>query len=908
MKPSKAATGKTAAFLLKIFKLFCSLLKQSEFMKINFKALLPHFIAVVIFLLVAVVFCRPALESGVVLQQSDVTQVDGMKHQSVAYRETHGVYPLWITSMFGGMPAYNIIYEGHWSPLIYVDKAFQLWLPKPLNFFFLCCISFYFLCICLRIRPYIAILGSLAFAYSTYNPILAAAGHDTKLLALAYAPALLGGILLIFDKKYISGFVVTALFAAMHLMQNHQQISYYLLLTILIMSLFFVVKWIKEKDTKHLIKVIPIALGAAIIGVMINAILLFPVLDYAKYSKRGGQLVLDTKTAKNPAASNDNKTTGLSREYAFQWSYGRLESLSLLFPGVTGYGTYFSQRDDDYNMFPKLSETSNVTTYLQEKLNVPEDQAANFAANLSGSIYWGDKPFTVGSNYLGASICFLFILGLFLLDNKHKWWLLSASIFGIILAMGKNFPAINNFLFDYLPIYNKFRTPEMALVIPQLLFPVMAVLTVQQLTSQDNTTSLKKFKMAVIAMAAVFAIGGMLYFSLDYSKENKQRTSAVNAAFATPDSTLGNKMQDINQKFEALADNRVYENFLQQTKGDLGSSRAMLTALRKDRQAFFGGDILRAFIFVGLTILFIGLFLYNKINETILLVALPLLTLFDLIPFDMHYINAKSFDDADKYKATQFNPSDADVLISKDKDPNFRVFNLAGGDPFNEAKTSYFHNSIGGYHPAKLGIYDDLITYQLSGQPNPSVLNMLNTKYIIQEDQTGKKTIAYPNMQALGNCWFVKGVKFVNGAAEEMKALDNFDSKDTAVIDNSFKTAVNGFVPADSSATIRQTAFDNMDIKYESNSSAANLAVFSEIYYPDWNAYVDGKQTPVAKANYVLRALLVPAGKHSIEFKFEPKVYNISNTISLISTWFLVLLLIGFIFYTFKQKNNQIVA
>lgn len=873
---------------------------------LTFKHFLPHIIAVVIFLVVSAIYCKPALESGVVMQQSDYVQADAMKQQSVQYRETHGVYPLWITSMFCGMPAYNIIYEGHWSPLIYVDKAFQLWLPKPLNFFFLSCICFYFLCLCLRVRPYIAILGGLAFAYSTYNPILAAAGHDTKLLALAYAPALLGGIVLIFDKKYISGFILTALFTAMHLMQNHQQISYYLLLCIIIMSAFFAIRWVMQKDTKHLLKVIPLALGAALIGVMINAILLFPVLDYAKYSKRGGQLILDEKASGGNQSGDKNKTAGLSRDYAFQWSYGRAESMSLLFPGITGYGSHFSQRDEEYSIFPKLSETSHVAGYLQEKVGVSEDQAANIAANLSGSIYWGDKPFTVGSNYLGASICFLFILGLFLLDGKHKWWLLTASILGIILAMGKNMPAINNFLFDYLPIYNKFRTPEMALVIPQLLFPFMAVLTVEKIMSGTVAADNKKFRLAVITMGAVFAFAAVLYFSFDYSKENKQRTEAVNNAFTNPDNTLSAKMQEINQKFEPLTDNRVYENILQQTKGDKSIAKGVVTALRKDRQQFYGGDIIRALVFVLLTIAVTGLFLYKKINAAILLVSLPLLTLTDLIPFDRHYIDDKSFDSADKYLSNQFPQSAADIAISKDTDPNFRVFNLSGGDPFQEAKTSYYHKSIGGYHPAKLGIYDDLITYQLSGKTNFAVLNMLNTRYIIQDDPQGKQPTVYNNKDsALGNCWFVKGVRFVKGPVEEMRALDNFNPKDTAVVDESFKNTVNGYTTPDSTATIKQTAFDNMAIKYESNSNSSNLAVFSEIYYPDWNAYIDGKQTPVVKANYVLRALLIPAGKHTIEFKFEPKVYSVSNNISLVATWFLVVLMIAYLFYMFKQKNNN---
>jgi hypothetical protein len=870
----------------------------------NFKKLLPHVIALAVFLLVTVIFCKPALEPGVVMQQSDVTQSNGMIQQSKQYRLEHGIYPVWVTSMFGGMPAYNIIFEGAYSPLYKLDKAFQLFLPKPLNFFFLSCICFYFLCICLCIRPYIAVLGGLAFAFSSYNPILAATGHDTKLLALAYAPALIGGIILVYEKKYISGFVFTSLFATMHLMQNHPQINYYTFIIIGIMSVFYAVRWVKEKNSSHLLKAIPIAICGCLIGLMINAILLVPVMDYAKYSKRGGQLVLDTKATAKTDITDKNKTKGLSREYAFQWSYGKLESLSLLFPGITGYGSQFSQRDDEYAIFPKLSETSNVSNYLQEKLNVPEDQAANIATNLSSSIYWGDKPFTIGSNYFGASVCFLFIMGVFVLDNKHKWWIITASIVGIILAMGKNLPGINNFLFDYLPLYNKFRTPEMALVIPQILFPLMAVLAVQKILDNDDALLIKKLRSSVIAMAAIFVIAGLLYFTLDYSRENKERTAAVNTAFAAPDSSLNQKMQDINQRYEGLTDNRVYENFLQQTKGDTKVSRALVTALHKDRQTFFGNDILRSLLFVSFTILLIGLFAYKKVNAMVVTVGLSLLSLLDLIPFGMHYINAKSFDNAEKYQADQFPETAADKEILKDKDPNYRVLNFANGDPFQEAKTSYYHKSIGGYHPAKLGIFDDLITYQLSGQPNPQVLNMLNVKYFIQQNQQGSP-VAIPNTNALGNCWFVKGVQFVNGPAEEMKALYTFNPKDTAVIDNGFKNIITGYAPADSSAGIKQTAFENMAIKYESNSGTTNIAVFSEVYYKDWNAYIDGKKTPVAKADYVLRALLVPAGKHIIEFKFEPFVFNFSLMLSAISTWLLVAILLAYAVYIFLQNKKK---
>jgi hypothetical protein len=873
--------------------------------QLNFKTLMPHLIAVAIFLLVTVIFCKPALESGVVTQQSDVTAVESMKHQSEVYREQHGVYPLWITSMFSGMPAYNIIFEGPVSPMSYINKAFQLWLPKPLNFFFLSCICFYIFCMCIRLRPYIAIMGSIAFAFSTYNPILVVAGHDTKLLALAYAPALLGAILLLFDKKYIAGFVLTALFADLHLMQNHQQISYYLLIIIVIMTLFFIVKWIKEKDLLSGAKAIGLGLAAALLAVMMNAIILFPVYDFAKYSKRGGQLVMDNKTTAKDGKTSNNKTTGLSRDYAFQWSNDKIESFTLMFPGIAGYGSYFSQRDGEYNIFPKLDETSNVNTFLAEKLNLPEAQATEFAANLSGKVYWGGKPFTTGPAYVGSVVCLLFILGMFMLDNKHKWWILSASALGIILAMGKYMPGINNFLFEYLPMYNKFRTPEMALVIPEILFPILAVLTVEKIVVGTAAENIKRFKWGVVAAIALFAVVGALYFSLDYSKENKQRTAAINAAFATPDSTLNGKLQQINQRYEAESDNRIYEDLLYQSKGDSQIAKGIVSALKKDRESFFRSDIIRALLFSLLTLGLIALFLYGKINSTILMIALPILVAADLLPFGMHYVNEKSFDAAEKYQASQFSPSEADTEILKDKDPNYRVFNMAGGDPFQDSKPSYFHNSIGGYHPAKIGIYDDLATYQLSGQPNPAVINMLNTKYIIQKSADGKNEMAYPNPGALGNCWFIKGARFVNGPVQEMKALNDFSPRDTAIVDNEFKAIVTGFVAADSNASIKQTAFDNMAIKYESNSNAANLAVFSEIFYKDWNAYIDGKLVPIAKANYVLRALVIPAGKHTIDFKFEPKVYKISFTISMITNWLLLALLIWFGYYSYKKGSEK---
>jgi hypothetical protein len=333
-------------------------------------------------------------------------------------------------------------------------------------------------------------------------------------------------------------------------------------------------------------------------------------------------------------------------------------------------------------------------------------------------------------------------------------------------------------------------------------------------------------------------------------------------------------------------------------------SKNYISALRADRKAAFGSDIIHAlgFSLVGLAL--IGLFLYGKVNSTIVIAGLSLLILVDLIPFGMNYVNAKSFESEEKYQSKGFTPSAADNQILRDNDPNFRVFDLSGGDPFQDSKPSYLHKSIGGYHPAKIGIYDDLATYQLSGQINPGVMNMLNAKYVIQKTQDGKNLMAIPNPGALGNCWFVKGVQFVDGPIAEMKALNNFNPHDTAVIDQSFKAQLGSFSPADSSATIRQTAFDNEEISYESNSTQPHLAVFSEIYYKDWIAYLDGKKVPVSKANYVLRSLVIPAGKHSIVFKFEPSVYKLSYTVSLISMWVLIALLAALGFVTFKKSKD----
>ncbi|NOT90691.1 YfhO family protein [Ferruginibacter sp.] len=873
-----------------------------------FKKALPHFIAIGIFLLVSVIFCKPALNSDLTLQQSDITQFKGMSHQLLEREKEKGASALWMTNMFSGMPSYQVTYPvPSWGPITYIHNFFTLFLPNPINFFFLMCISMYFLLLVLKTRPWTAIIGALAFAFCSYTPIALTAGHETKMFTLAYVPATLAAMVLIFDKKYLWGFTLTALFTALQLGMNHQQINYYFFIIAVIMSVAYLVTWIKQKQLVHAGKSFGLLLIAAIIGIGVNSLNLWVNADYTKSSKRGGMLVMDKKDSKNDVITKDSRTSGLQKDYAFQWSYGKMESFSLMFPGITGYGSYYAvSSDGEQHIFPKLTNKSNVYKQLTEKLNVPDDQAENFTLGTSQNIYWGDQPFTNGPVYLGAIICFLGILGLFVLDNKHKWWLLTGTVLGILMAMGKNLPGFNYFLFDHLPLYNKFRVPTMTLVVPQILVPVLAALTLDHIvTYQQENATWKKLKLGVIATLAIFIIIGGFYFTSDFSAENKARTRAINEMLQSkaPQEQLQEKYNAINNDpaMQQLRDNKFYEEQVLNNRIDDTNAKGLLTALRKDRAALLGKDILSSLVFVLIAAAFIALYIKKKIKTAVLIAGVTLAAFIDLFSFDTNYLNVKSFAAKTEVEDNPFPLSKADNQILQDKDPNYRVFDMSKSDPFQQSQTSYYHKSIGGYSPAKLGIYDDLITYQLSGTPNPAVLNMLNAKYIIQPGQKQGEEMAIPNPGALGNCWLVKGVTYVDNAVAEMKALNNFDPRDTAVIDKMYQSKIGNFAAPDSTSYIKQTAFDNDEVKYESNTTAQQLAVFSEVYYKDWNAYIDGKKVDVIKANYVLRALVVPAGKHNIEFKLEPNAYITGVKLYKIFNFLLLALLAFTIIWSAKK-------
>lgn len=866
------------------------------------KKVLPHVVAIITFLLIAVLFCKPALESGKVMRQDDLLGFKGVNHDFTLHQEKYGTSPLWLTTSFSGMPAFTIGVEAPTVLTARVHQLCTLWLPEPFASFFLACICFYIFCLCLRINPYIGIIGSLAFAYSTYIPVIIATGHLSKMWALAYAPALLGGMILLYERKYFLGFLLTALFTMQEIGRNHQQISYYVLLIMGIATVVYLIKWIREKQYAHAFKAIGLVIVAGLLGVLTNSVNLFTTYDYTKYSKRGGQLILNEKDSKEQNLKQGEKTKGLSRDYAFQWSYGKTETFTLMFPGIMGYGALGVQ----------LDENSAIAKFLESNANQSPDQAGQIAQSMSGALYWGDQPFTMGPVYLGAVVCFLFIFGLVYVKGVHKWWILAASIFGILLSWGSNFGAFNNFMFDHFPFYNKFRAPAMTLIIPQILFPILMCLGLQQLiTSNNNKEEVwKNFKVSVIATGALFAIAALMYLQLGYKNENGQRTAAFNQVAANQNADFRTEMQKLNSEYPSKADNQLYETLFFQTKGNKDIAEGIVKALRKDRATTYGKDIVRSLLYVIPVVLLLGLFIKQRVSSTVLLAGVGLLLIIDLFSIDKRFMNEDNFVDTDQLESQAFVKTDADDEILKDTEPDFRVFNVSSGkDPFQESVTSYFHKSIGGYSPAKIGIYDDLISYQLSGTPNEQVVNMLNTKYLIQSNPQTGKPIAIMNPNRLGNSWIVKGVEFVKGPAEEMQALNHFNAKDTAIVDESFKAQIPSGIVYDSTAYLKLTKFDNDTVVYESSAATPQVGVFSEIYYPGgWNMYVDGKKSDYFKANYVLRAATIPAGKHKIEFIFEPTSYIVGYAIAKWSNILMFVLLLGGLGYggyELSKKSKQ---
>lgn len=830
-------------------------------MKIDFKKALPHVIAVVLFLLVAVIFCKPAL-TGKVVYQHDLQGWRGMVQQSEEFKEKHGHYPLWTNSLFSGMPAYQIAMDPtHKVSMGYLEKVVSLGLPQPMNFFFVACICLYFLCIVLGVSPWVAMLGALAYAYSTYDPVIIMVGHVTKMASMAYAPAVLGAFLLILQKKYWTGTALLILFSFFLISQNHVQIVFYTLLIALAIAIAYAVKAFKEKQIAHLVISGALAIVAGLIGLGASAITLLPTSEYVKETMRGGRSELTDTT------NSGNKTKGgLDKDYAFNWSYGIDETLTLLVPGIYGGSSG-----------GELDASSTTAKTLMEQ-GVPEDNAAQIARSLP--TYWGPQPNTSGPVYLGAIICFLFVLGMVYLDTWHKWWIAGVTVLAILLAWGSHFKAFNYFIFDYLPVYNKFRAPTMALVIPQLTGAVMAALVLNRFLFGGDAKDLlfKKLKLSVYITAGILAITALLYFSFSYNGQNDAR---IRENFAS------NMLQGQQQPTPQM----------QAQANEFGQS--IVRALGEDRKGMFGSDLLRSILLIAAAVVVLGLFTKDKINAKLAAGILIALVLIDLLPVGKRYLNEDNFVEATSLEE-QFAMTDADRMIAQDPDPQFRIYN--SDDPYNNAAPSYRHNSVGGYNPAKLAIYQDLIERQLS-KGNMKVFNMLNTKYFVVPDQSGKPS-AQPNPGALGNCWLVKGIQYVDNADAEMNALDTFNPADTAVIDKRYQSKVSGQPQFDSTASVKLIENINDTIRYDFHANAPQFAVFSEIYYDKgWNAYLDGNKTDYVRVDYVLRGMSVPAGNHKIEFIFEPQSYKTGNTIALWATVLGFIALIAAVVMSIRKKE-----
>lgn len=821
----------------------------------DWKKLLPHVYAIAIFLLITLFYCKPALE-GKVLQQHDITQWKGMSHDILQFKEQHGEAPLWTNGMFSGMPGYLIAGKNNNNVPYVFAEILSLFLSKPFQFFFLACVCFYFLSQVLRTNTWVGVIGSVAYAYATYNCIIVAVGHDTKMLSLALLPGFIGALILIYERRYWWGAALTAFFTGALVAQNHYQITYYALIIAVFMTIGYAILWIKAKDFKHLVTAGVIVVVSGLIGVLSNAVVIFPNYEYTQATIRGGSELADAK-------SNVGKN-GLNEDYAFSYSMYKSEPFVMLVPRMFGGSSSVMEVDES---------KSKAVEALQ---NMQQQVAQQLQSSIS--FYWGGIGGTSGPPYVGAIICFLAIMGFVVLDNKHKWWILAAIAITVMMSWGGFFKGFNGWLLDHLPMYNKFRAPSMILVVPSFLLCMLAVLSLNKILFgiEDKAAFQKQLKKGFMITGGVFVLLLLIYFNLDFKGEGDK-----------------NLLEQISHIPDANT----------RTAFDTGA-RALIKGLQDDRQSLFLGDLLRSLLFIAAAGVAIWLYQRRTLKPAIALAIIGVFAFIDVMAIDVKYLGSENYQEKEENESA-LAPSPADNAILQDKGW-YRVLDLTRGvrGAFNEgALTAYHHKTIGGYHPAKLSLYQDLIEKQLYNYPNcQNVLDMLNTKYII-ENPSQATVPARPT--ALGAAWFVKGVRFVNGAREEMDALTTLPTKDSAVADKSFANVLKANFTYDSSATIQWQWNQNDSAQYKTKAPSDQLAVFSEVYYDKgWNAYIDGKEVPYAKVNYVLRGLMVPAGEHIVEFKFLPKSHAMGWTITNICSLLMMVMLGAAIGQEYKRRKN----
>ena len=805
----------------------------------NIKKIVPYLIAVVIFMIASLAYFSPVLK-GQKIQQSDITQFIGSSKEIVDYRKENDQEPYWTNATFGGMPSYVVSTYYPYNFIKKIDSTLRF-LPRPADYLFLYFIGFFILLSVLKVDWKLAIVGSLGFGFSTYLIVILGVGHNAKAHAIAYMPIVLAGILLVFQRRYLIGFMVTALAMSLELSASHIQMTYYLLFIVLILGIIQLIDAIKEKELPHFSKSIGILIVAVILAIGTNSTSLLATQEYAKHSTRSQSELTIT-----PDGSPKEITTGLTKDYITQYSYGKLETFNLFVPRFMG-GTSREELKD-----------SELQQFLQDAVNDglnPDD--ANYLYRIS-SMYWGDQPIVAAPAYIGAIFIFLFVLALFLVKGRLKKWLVAATIFSILMSWGRNFSFLTDFFIDYIPFYNKFRAVSSIQVIAELCIPLLGILGLKELFSDSVS---KEKKLNALKWSTIIVGGIALLF-----------TAVGTGLFA----------------FETPVDLQIDEQI-----------SGFLEAIIADRQTLFFNDSLRTLLFVMVIATLIWLFLEEKISQLIVIVGLGVMILFDLVNVDKRYVNDNFFTSARKVEKP-FKATEIDKEILKDKG-YYRVANFSK-DPMNDGSTSYFHKSIGGYHAAKPRRYEELYNFHIVNG-NTQVINMLNTKYIIGTNEKGEQVLE-KNRNANGNAWFVQELKFVSSANEEIKALDSLNTKNIAIIRDDYASDIKNNYVIDSIATIKLTDYKVNSLSYQSNSTFNQFAVFSDMYYNEgWNAYIDGKLTNHMRVNYVLRGMEIPAGSNTIEFKFEPRIIKKGNTITLVSYALLFLISIGWFLISRKRKN-----
>lgn len=803
------------------------------------KKVFPYVVTLLIFIIASITYFHPVLK-GQKIAQSDITQFLGMAQEIVEYRAEKDAEPYWTGASFSGMPAYQISAYYPYDLVRSLDKVLRF-LPRPADYTFLYFLSFFVLMMALKVKWRLAILGALSFGFSTYLIIIFVPGHNSKAHAIAYMPLVLAGVLWVFQRKYVLGFIVTGLAMALEIFTNHIQMTYYLGFCLLILGIVELYNAIKENIIPTFIKQAAVIIAAVLLGIGANASRLMAMKEYADFSTRG-----KSELTINPDGSQKVATKGLDKDYITQYSYAKLETFNLFVPRFMGGGTVeeLGKNSNFYQLIEKQAGKKVADDYSKQVLT-----------------YWGDQPIIEAPAYIGAVVFFLFFLGVFLVKGRLKQWLVAATVFSILLSWGRNFEGLTNFFIDYVPLYNKFRAVSSIQVIAELCVPILGVLALKEFFTSDISDKKKRKALE----KAAFTFGGLIVFGF-----------LLAHSFST---------------FEGIRD------------ANYKDLQGLLDAVIADRKAMLLMDTLRS---LGLVILSGGVlwfFLKNKLKQQFAILGLVVFILFDLISVNKRYVNESDFKPSRRVDKP-FTASNADKQILKDKS-HYRVANFAA-DPMQDGSTSYFHQSIGGYHAAKMGRYQELFDYQIA-KNNQEVLNMLNTKYFIFADKEGKKQVQL-NPDANGNAWFVENVKVVNSANEEMQALDSLNTKMTAVLDKSkIDRKIQFNISKDITASIELLNYDVTTLTYQSKTKKEQFAVFSEIYYKDgWNAYVDDKLTPHFRLNYVLRGMKIPAGDHEIVFKFEPKVIQRGGFISLAAYGLLLLITIGWLFYDDKKKKRSL--